>query len=355
MYQLVRVDADEVEEVWGSCVGLEGLFVEMAPPGREVLTLRGCRPEGVLKEVLAAPDGLPRGVGEVLVEVWDGEQPVQWWSLVDAVVIAQQGDDVVLGVGVESEESPELPSAPRFELIVGRANAGRCSGVDGLFKPRVGRAPIPLELIGCEPAEPLRAALERPELAEEEWGDLLVLDRQGAVMASRSIGFAIAGSRPSVLGGELLDITLVDGGDDRPSPAVRKVWEQWFQGPPAESNLWAQYDSRGRAEWLQLTARGWRLPTPKTDESGGEYHLDGRFVTDVPGLHCAIAEALLGPGQYYGWGWDAFSDCLCGGFGVVPPFTLVWHDSEVLKDRTYFQEIVELLESNGVKVELLGG
>ncbi|MER6694301.1 barstar family protein [Streptomyces minutiscleroticus] len=47
-----------------------------------------------------------------------------------------------------------------------------------------------------------------------------------------------------------------------------------------------------------------------------EYHLDGRFVTDVPGLHCAIAEALLGPGRYFGREQNAFEDCLCGGCRV---------------------------------------
>ncbi|MEV5313854.1 barstar family protein [Streptomyces sp. NPDC052610] len=67
------------------------------------------------------------------------------------------------------------------------------------------------------------------------------------------------------------------------------------------------------------------------DRSGGEHHLDGRFVTDVSGLHCAIAEALLGPGRYFGRQWNAFKDCLGGGFGVVPPLTLAWHDSEVAR------------------------
>ncbi|MET8751999.1 hypothetical protein ABZW32_18135 [Streptomyces sp. NPDC004667] len=33
-------------------------------------------------------------------------------------------------------------------------------------------------------------------------------------------------------------------------------------------------------------------PAPRPDRSGGEYHLDGRFVTDVPGLHCAVLQLL---------------------------------------------------------------
>ncbi|MFD6760544.1 hypothetical protein [Streptomyces roseolus] len=224
---------------------------------------------------------------------------MQWWTLVDAVVVAHQPHsadparyDIVLGAGVRSEEGFfELPATPRFELFAGTtvsaASAGRCSAVDGLFKPRADPAPVPMELIGCEPSEPLLAALRRPRRAEQDWAYLLVLDRHGAVMASRTVGLAITGMRPSVLGGTLVDITLTDGGDERPLPTARPIWAEWYQGPPAEPNLWAPYDSQGRAAWLDLTTRAWRVPASRPDHSGGEYHLDGRFATDVPGLHCA--------------------------------------------------------------------
>ncbi|MFJ9777766.1 barstar family protein [Kitasatospora sp. NPDC101157] len=375
-YLLVQEDEDGVEQLWGRCAGVEGLFVDPVPPPREVLTLRGCRPDGLLSNILAEPDVSLRGLGDVCVEVWDDEKPVQWWTLVDAVVVAHQpypADearyDIVLGAGVRNEESLfGLPAAPHFEIFAGptttAASAGWCSAVDGLFGARADPSPVPMELIGCEPAEPLLAALRRPRRSERGWGYLLVLDRHGAVMASRTVGLAVTGARPSVLGGTLVDITLADGGDDRPLPAARPIWAQWYQGPPAEPNLWAPYDSQGRAEWLDLTTRAWRVPAPQPDRSGGEHHLDGRFITDVPGLHCAIAEALLGPSRYYGREWNAFKDCLGGGFGVAPPFTLTWHDSEIARRAladvvedpqgrlSYFEEIVQLLERRGVTVAL---
>ncbi|MEY2229813.1 barstar family protein [Streptomyces sp. BF23-19] len=375
-YLLVQEDEDGVEQLWGRCAGVEGLFVDPVPPPREVLTLRGCRPDGLLSEVLAEPDLSPRSPGDVCVEVRDDEKPVQWWTLVDAVVMAHQPHpddparhDIVLGAGVRSEESFfELPTTPRFELFAGTmtaaADAGRCSVVDGLFKARVDPAPVPMELIGCEPAEPLLAALRSPRRSERDWAHLLVLDRHGAVMASRTVGLAITGARPSVLAGTLVDITLTDGGDDRPSSAARPIWAEWYQGPPAQPNMWAPHDSQGTAAWLDLTTRAWRMPTPRPDRSGGEHHLDGRFVTDVPGLHCAMAEALLGPGRYYGRERNALKDCLSGGFGVAPPFTSTWHDSEVARRApadvveepqdgpSYFEEIVRLLEQRGVTVVL---
>ncbi|MFE7564578.1 barstar family protein [Kitasatospora sp. NPDC057500] len=375
-YLLVQEDEDGEERLWGRCAGIEGLFVEPVPLPREVLTLRGYRPGGLLGDVLAGPGGSLQGLGDMCVEVWDDETPVQWFTLVDAVVVAHRPHpadperyDVVLGAGVRCEESFfGLPATPRFELFAGTASAvtgaGRCSAVDGLFEERADPAPVPIELIGCEPAEPLLAALRRPRRSERAWAYLLVLDRRGAVMASRTVGLAVTGARPSVLGGALVDITLTDGGADRPPPAARPVWAQWYQGPPAAPNLWAPYGSRGRAAWLDLSTRDWRVPAPRPDRSGGEYHLDGRFVTDVPGLYCALAEALLGPGRYFGREWNALKDCLGGGFGVAPPFTLTWHDSEVARRAladvlidpesglSYFEEIVRLLECCGVTVVL---
>ncbi|MFI6517763.1 barstar family protein [Spirillospora sp. NPDC050679] len=378
-YLLVHWDEDGEEELVGRCAGVEGLFVAPAPLPREVLTLRGCTPDGPLSDVVSGPGVWPRSLGDVRVEIWDDEHryqdAVQWWTLVDATVVFHQPHpadparcDIVLGAGVRHDESfSELPARPRFELFAGATatapSAGRCSAVEGLFEPRADPAPTPMELIGCEPAEPLLAALRRPQRWKKNWADLLVLDRHGAVMASHTVRLALAGAHPSLLGGALVDITLADGGAGRPLPAVRPVWEQWYQGPPTEPNLWAPYDAAGRAEWLTLTARGWRGHTSPPDRSGGDHHLDGRFVTDVPGLHCAMAEALLGPGQYFGHGWDAFKDCLCGGYGVVPPFTLTWHDSDIARRAlaedvypetglSYFEEIVQLLRQRGATVVL---
>ena len=233
-YLLVREDEDGVEQLWGKAAGVEGLFVDPLPLPREVITLRGCRPDGPLNDALLGDDVSSQRLGEVCVEIWDDQQPVQWWTLFDAVVIAHQphsGDatryDIVLGAGVRHEESfLKLPARPRFELFAGTMAAGRageCLAVDGLFKRRPAPAPIPLALVGCEPAEPLLAALRRPRKWERGWAHLLVLDRQGAVMASPVVGLAIAGARPSVLGGALVDITLADGGDGRPVPAARPI------------------------------------------------------------------------------------------------------------------------------------
>lgn len=80
----------------------------------------------------------------------------------------------MLGAGVRNDESFfEVPATPRFELFAGTtvaaASAGRCSDVDGLFKPRADPAPVPMELIGCEATEPLLLGTQRPRRWTRGW------------------------------------------------------------------------------------------------------------------------------------------------------------------------------------------
>ncbi|MFF1918301.1 barstar family protein [Streptomyces sp. NPDC058239] len=71
-----------------------------------------------------------------------------------------------------------------------------------------------------------------------------------------------------------------------------------------------------------------------------------------------------GPGGYFGREWNAFKDCLGGGFGVALPFTLIWHHSDVARQAlagvvsdpdeglSYFEDIIRLLNRCGVTVVL---
>lgn len=374
-YLLVQEDEDGEDRYWGRCADVEGLFADRVRPPREVLTLRGCAlaGPGPLRTALSPGGNGSRSLGDVLVEVSDGHglRPPQLWTLVDAVVLAHRPNpvdpslvDVVVGAGVDEEEVGDrgVPPSPRFEVYVGSAvdPAGNCQGVDGLYTARPGPAKTPLHLIGCDPAEPLLAALRNPRRRKRGWAQLWALDSDGRVMRRHHIDLEVAEVRPSVLGGTLIDITLADGGRDRPPLIARRVWERWYEGIPGTPNTWARHPAKGRHEWLML-AMG-TIPSKGDDRSGGTHHLDGRFATDVEGLHCAMGEALLGPGGYYGWGWDAFRDCLCGGFGVAPPFTLVWHDSGIAREAladvmddprqrlSYFEGIVQVLRDAGVTV-----
>ncbi|QKW21466.1 barstar family protein [Kitasatospora sp. NA04385] len=184
------------------------------------------------------------------------------------------------------------------------------------------------------------------------------MDDTGRVMDRRAIGFDAEWTRPSVLGGALVDVLLTVDADALPGSAARPVWRSWRAGPPLRPGSWRGLSTAAKKAW-QTLALDLREPGP--DRSGGEYHVDGRAVEDEAGLHCAIGEALLGPGGYYGWGWDALSDCLGGGFGLVPPFTLHWHDfaateRELAEEHApagglgYPEELARELERHGVTV-----
>ncbi|MEF3114924.1 barstar family protein [Streptomyces chrestomyceticus] len=360
--------ADGGGQVWARCADAEGLFADPVPAPRERLTFLGCDPAGPLRTAVEQPAGTAVGLGELCLEVGDGKRPVEWWGLTDAEVVDRRPSsigpalvDVVVETGVEEPEEgrAELTGQRRFELFE-KDSLGTCEGVEGLYVERPETPQEPMKLIGCEPTEQLRAVLDAPEsgAAAELWA----LDRSGRPMTSRSLALEVGEVRPSALGGELLDITLTGGVDDPPPLLAGPVWEAWYEGVPDAPNEWARFTPEGRHEWLKVAFRN--RVRGGADTSGGTYHVDGTHATDVYGLHCALGEALHGPGGYYGMDWQSFNDCLGGGAGVVPPFTLVWHDAEnarralagVVEDPeeglTYFEEIVRRLERYGVVVEL---
>ncbi|MFD7862933.1 hypothetical protein [Streptomyces sp. NPDC059783] len=334
-YLLVREDTDGEEdgELWGRCAQAEGLFTNAPALPREVLTLRGCPRESPLAQAVTDSTGPIRLLGNGLLSIEPADPsddgPARYWDLEDTTVLAQRptpGDprrvDLVIGTGVREDDhggGKRLPSHPRFDLWFPSVRADSlvdcCRSVDGLFTPRPRRPTPPVHLIGCEPAAPLLALLCRPVPRTDDPITLSPLDRHGRTMTGYRLDPHTVEARPSVLGGTLIDVTLTDPGDDRPTPAARPVWETWSDGVPTRPNQWAPFDTQGRSEWLRLTGDG---PYRPAGLSGGTYHLDGQHVTDRSGLFLALGEALLGPGADYGTCLDSLADALSGGTCVVP-------------------------------------
>ncbi|WP_328749626.1 barstar family protein [Streptomyces sp. NBC_00285] len=134
---------------------------------------------------------------------------------------------------------------------------------------------------------------------------------------------------PSARGPALVDLTL-DLWSERPPYVAGEVWELWAEGRPTEPDKWAVCDAEGREFWLR-TALDNHVHGGQDQPPGTTYHLDGRHITDVPGFFCALGEAVNGPGGYFGQGLDALDDCLRGRWGAAPPFSLIWHASEVAR------------------------
>ncbi|MEV4517837.1 hypothetical protein AB0K00_53865 [Dactylosporangium sp. NPDC049525] len=374
------------------CTDIDGLFVDglfPAEPSYERYTLVGCAPSGPLR---AAIDGTgPAWLGNLVVEgAHVPGRPVgercedQCWQCLDTMEElldvrlvghrpAADGSGLV-DVDLEGHRRDDdanqggttAPAVSGYRVIAWYATAGstegtaagECRAVTGLFRERAGIWPPgpPLTLLGCRPG--LTGSFEA-ELAHVRVDGTAHTTGWG-----RRVFGSVTGTRPSALGGDLVDVTL----DARiPEPLAaneRPLWDMWRAGGPAEPNLWADLDRSGRRLWVHAAAVH-RRPAPDKP-AGTVYHLDGRHVTDDDGFYCAIGEAVNGPGGWFGG--DLFwlhENAATGDGGATPGFRLIWHDSEVARshlvpgyDRATwlpavtFDGLVAFLTAEGVQVEL---
>ncbi|MFI1331144.1 barstar family protein [Streptomyces sp. NPDC020845] len=375
-------DSDD-QSAWGVCADVSGLFVDPPVCSYQLLA---CAPAGPLREALYESGKAPyepRPLGDLwLRPVGDERCPedserLDAWRLEDVRVIGHRphpADPALTDVFIEGADGyPDPPDDPYLAagllLHNGREHLGTCADFSDIVAPD---APddeppdTPLCLLGCAPGDRLRSALaagtrRRLRLGEAQ---LLVLDRNGAEDAYRYVTAEIADWKPSPLGPGLLDIRLTQGLWDPPPPRARPFWQRWYDGPPTAPNQWAGYGTRDRELWLDCVLERGCAPSVPAAPPGRVYELDGRHITDVPGLYLALGEAMRGPGGYYGCNADALDDCLGGGFGVTTPFTLVWHDARIARRSlgrvldsqgdpySYFDLVLEVLKDGRVEVRL---
>ncbi len=90
--------------------------------------------------------------------------------------------------------------------------------------------------------------------------------------------------------------------------------------------------SSSHYEQLRVVRENWfdrsgRLP----DRCGIIVNLAGEQIDDIPSFYLALGEAVNGVGGYFGACLDSLDDCLCGGFGIRPPFTVRIRNSELAR------------------------
>lgn len=337
-YEVVRWGDDGSEEVLARAVDAEGLFADEVRSERELFVFRGC------------PPAVAASFDEVFgFEVRDDAGMTQWWALVDLSVhaVSPEGDVFVTASHCCFPEGREPLSGTVQYVLRSYGPEGRCASIDGF--PRADGRPdtwLPVTLIGCEPAERMREVLTSPD----RWKcylqeDLRALNVNGEEIASVPFSLEVITAKPSPLGEGLFDITFDQSALDNrtfPKAGGRPVWERWRAGAPTEPNLWARYDTAGRAAWRDLTLVREDRPEGWT---GGVFHLDGRYVTDRPSMYLALGEALLGPGRTFGRNYNEVADHLYLSCCGRPPenITLVWHDADVAHNAVG-REFVELAE-----------
>ncbi|MGW2395733.1 barstar family protein [Kitasatospora sp. NPDC001664] len=385
-YLLVSEEWDGEPTVWARCAEAEGLFVDPARRRKRV-TVVGCAPTGRLLKAVERALGRPGEGVELGALGVVSDFPVPGVDPETDPYGALQDDHWYFDRPVLTDCRPSSLGGALFDLVVeaeidgpawrpepvdiewglfngaGGGRLGECHRVEGLYGDPGSPASPPLVLRGCEPVGPLLRHLVRRR-SDGDRVRLLAVDRRGRVMRGFDpMPLGVVASRPSALGGTLVDLWLAEGPAVRPGPGARPVWEAWFEGPPTGLGGWAAYGAEGRAEWAAFAAARWNAvdPRPLTDPVR---RLDGRHVTDAPGLLCAIGEAVAGPGGHFPQCWHALRGCPCGGDRVPEPFTLVWQDAEVarsaLADHTvdtagetpYLDAVLDQLARVGVTVEL---
>ncbi|MCC3769163.1 barstar family protein [Streptomyces sp. UNOC14_S4] len=350
----VRYTLTETEHghAWGVCAEADGLFGELR---RGTYELFGWVPEGA--EVR----------GWVGSRVWlvPEDEALEPWLLEDAESLGRHsGADGLVLTGLDGYEGP--PEGHRGPVRVHDEHRwlGSCREFARVVPAE--QVALPLVLRGLDQSEELRRALmkgTRRALDLEE-AALEIRDDQGEPLTDRILWATIRAWHPSALGADLIDLEL-DGRRFTPVPeSARPVWERWFAGPPDTPGAWAGLETRQRETWLDLVRERACQRARQDRPAGHAYELDGRHVTDVPGLYLALGEAVNGPGGYFGGCLAALDDCLCGTFGYTAPATLLWRDAATAREHLscaltpdgqpydLFAEVLDALAQGGMHVTL---
>ncbi|WP_431089830.1 barstar family protein [Paenibacillus sp. 8b26] len=159
--------------------------------------------------------------------------------------------------------------------------------------------------------------------------------------------------------------------ETKPSPVELRLWELLKGALPLENNIWKSFSKGERSGWLNVT-RIHSAPnhshSSRLDKRGEVYTLDGEYISDFTTFFIALGEAINGHGGYYGFNLDSLSDCLCGGFGAIAPFTIHWQNAHYFLKRyeeewipkemynrcspqQYFMDLLTILITGGVNVK----
>ncbi|GGN26054.1 barstar family protein [Streptomyces fuscichromogenes] len=339
--------------VWGECDAVEGLFGE---PRRGTYELCGWTAESVE----------PRGWVGSRVWLVPDDDALDAWLLEDAESPGRLlGADSLVLNGLDDYEGPPERHTGRVRVHDGHRWLGSCREFVRVLPTAQQTAP-PLVLRGLTQGDQLRAALAKGtrRALDLEEAALEIHDDQGRPLTDRLLWTEVTAWRPSSHGTDLIDLEL--GGELFPPVPehARPIWERWLVGPPDSVDAWAGLDTRRRGAWLDLVRERACRRAHRDRPAGHAYELDGRHITDEPGLYLALGEAVNGPGGYFGGCLAALDDCLRGTFGYTAPATLLWRNAATARehlsrtltpegqDYDLFTEILGALTEGGMHVTL---
>ncbi|WP_052410392.1 barstar family protein [Paenibacillus durus] len=153
-------------------------------------------------------------------------------------------------------------------------------------------------------------------------------------------------------GDKLIYVELIGTLLTKASKEALEIWEVWRQSLPTSTNLWFSLSKEQREGWLEVVRLYSKGSSNQQDEQHGVYSFDATYVTDSTSFFCALGEAINGPGGYFGFDLLSLEDCLCGGFGVMPPFTInLQNVSDFFGlDNAFFKQLNEIFTNKQVKL-----
>ncbi|WP_418960112.1 barstar family protein [Streptomyces tritici] len=250
---------------------------------------------------------------------------------------------------------------------------GSGHGAEGFFTPLPDEEGARrVRLTGCLPQGGLLRSVDRVgsrrAVAGNAW--FALLDNGGTTMGSYFVNdvtvIDVGPSAPGLgLGLGLVDLTVSLWCEDALAGS-EKVWDLIRTGRLDRTGMWHELTPEDRRAWLSvaLWSRQYQRRGRPDEPAGQVFVLDGRHIVDRDTFYCAIGEAVNGPCGYFGWNLDALDDCLRGGWGATPPFTLHWDFSTEARaqlagsvstgdgDASLFDVLLEIFEERGVDVIL---
>lgn len=143
-----------------------------------------------------------------------------------------------------------------------------------------------------------------------------------------------------------------------------------LRSPKKEEHYdWLSLSPEGRKSWMNIVRIHSQYNQNRKMNSEKSVVIDGNYITDPLSFYLTLGEVINGYGGYYGEGLDSLADCLCGGFGIDPPFELqclhfrqnpnlnafCMIGTSVSKNNSdYFTKVVKLLEAHNVAISIVG-
>ncbi|MES9540451.1 hypothetical protein [Actinomadura sp. NPDC000600] len=342
---------DENGHVWGACPTVEGFFGNHQRGTYELF--------GWIPECAEIPDRPGNGVWLV-----PDDKALDPWRLDDVENLGRcRGADSLVMRGLDEFEGPPEGYRGPVRVHNGHRWLGSCREFTRILPAEevpalVLRRLVPSDRLLTALATGTRRALNLGEATLEVRAD------HGALLLKEVLWPKISAWAPSFPGSGLIDLHLAEGTFTPVHERARPLWDQWFTGPPASKGAWTGLDTGPRGDWLTLVRQRGCQITHRARPAGHTYELDGRHVTDEPGLYLALGEAVNGPGGYFGGCLPALADCLYGGFGYTAPSTLLWRDAATAREHlsrtlspegeeySLFSVVLDVLAERGMSVTL---